>query len=361
MRPSLFQYESNYNYRKTASQSTAFGVGFIGSSRIGTVVSGYNAQFQSLYSSLNIERMELSNKLSEKLATNPTYKSMRSDGVDLAWKYEKADIEMGGKGSNNWNQTERQEIRDTGRVRGSEGHHQKNVADHVEDQSNPDNIKFYRDRQEHLQEGHNGDWKNSTDAPMIDKNKMLTKTNAKRIVKQELIGVGLVAAVSFGIGASIEVIATLAVEGISAESVKASMINGAKAGLKSAVIGVGTYALTRVISTTLQRVFNIGQAFAQTSAVVIIGIGFAVGEFILLKKRGYSTKDAGFAAGKGLLMGIGIYALSQIPYCGAYLAVAVSIIYISITIAKDVCQQKFLKELDINAVLWNAPVLKLEG
>lgn len=361
MRPSLFQYESKYNYRKSASQSSALGVGFIGSSRIGAVVSGYNAQFQSLSTSLNAERLNLQNGLDKELIADSTFKGYRSKGVKLAWEYEKADIEMGGKGSNNWNRAERQEIRDTGHVRGSEGHHQKNVADHPKEQANPDNIKFYRDKQEHLEKGHDGNWKNSTDSPMIDKNKMLEKTNAKRIVKQELIGVGLVAAVSFGIGASIEVIATLAVEGISAESVKASMINGAKAGLKSAVIGVGTYALTRVISTTLQRVFNIGQAFAQTSAVVIIGIGFAVGEFILLKKRGYSTKDAGFAAGKSLLMGIGIYALSQIPYCGAYLAVAVSIIYISITIAKDVCQQKFLKELDINAVLWNAPVLKLEG
>ena len=361
MKSSLFQYESKCNYRKSAAQISSLGVGFIGSTRVGAVVSAYNSQFQSLYSSLNTERMELSNKLSEHLSNNPAYMEMRSKGVDLAWKYEKADIEMGGKGSNNWNQSERHEIRDTGHVRGSEGHHQKNVADHPKDQANPDNIKFYRDRQEHLNEGHDGNWQNSTDAPMIDKNKMLQRTNAKRVIKKELQGVGLVAAVSFGIGASIEIIATLAVEGISVESVKASLINGAKAGLKSAAIGIGTYAITRIVSSVLQRVFHLGQTFAQGSAVVIVAIGFAIGEFILLKKQGYSTKDAALSAGKSLLIGIGIFALSQIPYCGVYISIAVSIIYISITVAKDVCQQKFLKELDYNAVLWNAPVLRLEG
>lgn len=361
MRPSLFQYESKYNRRQSAAQSSSLGVGFIGASRIGTVVTGYNAQFQSFYSSLNANRTDLANKLSNHLSSNPTYTGMRNDGVSLAWDYEKADIEMGGKGSNNWNRAERQEIMDNGSVRGSEGHHQKNVADHPKDQANPDNIKFYRDRQEHLNEGHDGNWQNSTDAPMIDKNKMLQRTNTKRIIKKELQGVGLVAAVSFGIGASIEIIATLAIEGISAESVKASLINGAKAGLKSAAIGIGTYAITRIVSSVLQRVFHLGQAFAQGSAVVIVGIGFAIGEFVLLKKQGYSTKDAALSAGKNLLIGLGIFAISQIPVCGAYLAVAVSIIYISSTVAKDVCQQKFLKELDYNAVLWNAPVLRLEG
>lgn len=361
MRPSLFQYEKKYNNRKSIAQSSSLGVGFVGASRVGVVVSGYNAQFQSLYSSLNAERADVANKLADKLSTDPSYTGMRSKGVDLAWKYEKADVQMGGKGSNNWNQAERKELLHHGRIRNKPGHHEKNVADHKELQADPDNIKFFDSTEDHLMEGHGGDFRNSTDAPLIDKNKMLRMTNTKRVVKQELQGIGLVAAVSFGIGASIEIIATLAVEGISADSVKASLINGAKAGLKSAVIGIGTYTVTRIVSSVLQRVFNLGQAFAQTSAVVIVGIGFAVGEFILLKKQGYSTKDAAIAAGKSLLMGLGIYALSQIPYCGAYLAVAASIIYISFTIAKDVHQQKFLKDLDYKAVLWNAPIFQVEG
>ena len=39
------------------------------------------------------------------------------------------------------------------KVRGAEGHHQKNVADHPEDQGDPDNIKFYKSRKEHLEKG----------------------------------------------------------------------------------------------------------------------------------------------------------------------------------------------------------------
>ena len=361
MRPSLFQYESKYNYRKSSAQNSSLGAGFIGASGVGAVVSAYNAEFNSIYSSLNAERLDAANLLKNRLAPDPSYTGMRSKGVELAWKYEKADVQMGGKGSNNWNRAERQEILDKGHIRKYPGHHEKNVADHPDQQANPDNIKFFRSADEHLTEGHGGSFRNSTDGPLSDKNKMIKKTNTKRVIKKELQGIGLVAAVSFGIGASIEIIATLAVEGISAESVKASLINGAKAGLKSAVIGIGTYSVTRIVSSVLQRVFNLGQTFAQTSAVVIVGVGFAVGEFILLKKQGYSTKDASLAAGKSLLIGLGVFALSQIPYCGAYLVVAVSIIYISFTVAKDVYQQRFLKDLDYKAVLWNAPVLKLEG
>ena len=98
------------------------------------------------------------------LAADPNFRGSRSKGVKLAWKYEKADIEMGGKGSANWNENQRQEILENGKVRGAEGHHQRNVADHPEDQADPNNIKYYKSREEHLQEGHGGDFKNESDA-----------------------------------------------------------------------------------------------------------------------------------------------------------------------------------------------------
>jgi len=82
---------------------------------------------------------------------------------------------MGGKGSADWSPAQQEEILQNrsdvvnksktvdgkqvnpkGGVRGTEGHHQKNAADHPEHQANPDNIKFYKDKPSHLEEGHGG-------------------------------------------------------------------------------------------------------------------------------------------------------------------------------------------------------------
>ncbi|MEG2857756.1 MAG: hypothetical protein RR994_03985, partial [Clostridia bacterium] len=89
----------------------------------------------------------------------------RNFGVKRAWEYEQADVKMGGKGSGNWNKQERGQIRERGTVRNSQGHHQKNVANHPEEQADPDNIKFYRTQKEHLEKGHNGDFRNESDGP----------------------------------------------------------------------------------------------------------------------------------------------------------------------------------------------------
>ena len=111
----------------------------------------FNNQLNSFLDVLHAERNRIANKVAEGLANDPGYKGARNDGVKLAWDYEKADVEMGGRGSSKWNNSQRQEIKDTGRVRGAEGHHQKNVSDHPEDQGDPDNIKFYKSKKEHLE------------------------------------------------------------------------------------------------------------------------------------------------------------------------------------------------------------------
>ena len=107
-----------------------------------------------------------------------------------------------------------QEIKETGKVRGAEGHHQKNVADHPEDQGDPDNIKFYKSRKEHLEKGHNGDFHNSSDAPKIDKDKMLKKTNSKRVFRNEIKGIGIAAAIGIGVGFTIGFAVSLAQTGV---------------------------------------------------------------------------------------------------------------------------------------------------
>ena len=110
----------------------------------GIVTTIFDNECNRYISILAEERIQLNNKVMESLKINPMYNDARSKGVKLAWKYEKADITMGGRGSADWNHSECQEILKMGKVQqkivngnweGPEGHHQKNVADYPKEQA----------------------------------------------------------------------------------------------------------------------------------------------------------------------------------------------------------------------------------
>lgn len=307
-----------------------------------STTSRFNTQCKEFVTNLRELSQRYNAKVRQVVALAPTYTGSRQQGVKLAWKYEKADVEMGGKGSANWNESQRQEIRETGTVRGAEGHHQRNVADHPEDQADPDNIKFYKSREEHLKEGHQGDFRNESDASKINKEEMLQRTNRKRVIKNELKGAGIAAIIGFVSGASIGFIVTIAQNGISPESIKDAAINGGKAGLEGAAFGlinhvgtrligdIATNAMTGLLSNFgIEITENITKACNMGIAGSIAIITFSVYQFVRLKRNGATTKDALQSVGKGALVSVASLAVTvivQSVYGGpAALAVSVGI------------------------------------
>lgn len=307
-----------------------------------STTNNFNTQCNEFVTNLRELTQRYNVKVKQALAVDPNFRGSRSKGVKLAWKYEKADIEMGGKGSANWNESQRQEILENGKVRGAEGHHQRNVADHPEDQADPHNIKYYKSREEHLQEGHGGNFKNESDAPKIDKEAMLERTNLKRVVKNELKGAGIAAIIGFVSGASIGFIVTIAQNGISPDSIKNATINAGKAGLNGAAFGlinhigtrligdIATNAMTGLLSNCgIQITENITKACNMGIAGSIAIITFTVYQFIQLKKSGISTKDALCSVGKGAIVSVSSLAVTvlvQAAYGGpAALAVSIGI------------------------------------
>ena len=115
-----------------------------------STTNSFNIQCREFTENLRELSQRYNAKVRQAVALDSTYKSSRSQGVKLAWKYEKADVEMGGNGTANWNESQKQEILERGSVRGAEGHHQRNVAAHPEDQADPDNIKFYKIGRAHV-------------------------------------------------------------------------------------------------------------------------------------------------------------------------------------------------------------------
>ncbi len=242
-------------------------------------------------------------------AQGQTYTGMRDKGVKLAWRYEKADVEMGGKGSSNWSEAQRKEILSKGKVRGQEGHHINSVAEHPDEQTNPNNIRFLS-RKKHL-EHHNGDFRNSTSGKMIDKNKMLQRTNFGRVIKNEIIGISAAAAIGFGIGFSISVVTSLAVSGFNPDSIKIALITGTKMGVKSAMISTVGYTIGRIVTCAVQKVLqklaislteNLSKAVCAGITGSITIMAFAVIEFYHLRKDGKTVKDAVLCAMKHALL-----------------------------------------------------------
>jgi len=307
----------------------------------------------------DIARLDLS-------APNPT---ARNTGVSRAWQYEQADIEMGGKGSAGWNKSQRLEIRETGKVRGAEGHHQQNVSDHPEQQANPDNINFFPNREEHLEKGHGGNWDNETNAPLIDKNEMLENTNACRVYKNELRGFGLAVAIGAGVGMTIGFAVTLAQSGVTPESLKLAIAEGAKAGSEAGILSAFTYGIGRTIgevatkavsgllanlgitiTENISKMCNIGVVGALTIAV------FSAYQFIKLKRQGIATRDALMQIGKQALFSLSLLAVSLAVQgiwggpAGIIVSLSFGIILISYTIVDTVKQRRSAEKIRIYVI-----------
>lgn len=353
--------------RITASYSGGIGAAAISSTSFYTAATttGYNNQLQSFLTDLNQKRASDASRL-DLTKPNP---NARNRGVQRAWEYERADVEMGGKGSAEWTEEQLEEIRANGKVRGAEGHHQRNVADHPEQQADPDNIKFYKDRQTHLDEGHGGDWHNESDADTIDKNEMLKKTNSKRVWKNELHGLGIAVAIGAGIGMTIGFVTTLAQSGVTPDSLKLALAEGAKGGLESGLLSAVGYGVGRTIgevatqavagalenlgltiTDNLSKMINMGTVGALTIVV------FSAYQFIKLKCHGVATKDALIQVGKQALFSLSLLAVSIAAKgiwggaAGIIVSVSIGIIMISYSVVDSVHQRHFAEKIRVYTI-----------
>jgi hypothetical protein len=289
----------------------------------------FNNQFDGIYKDLNKLRQEYQQQVNELLASGNTPKdTLRDKGVELAWKYENGELKMGGDGTRDWTQEQRQEIFERGKVRSFEGHHINSVADNPSQQANPDNVEFLEeDRKsdgvrEHF-EKHGRNWKNQTEGDLIDRNDRLDKANDKRVFKNELAGIGAAVAIGLGIGFTLGFVVTLAQSGISTEGLKNAAIIGAKSGVEGAILGVANHLVVRGIGEMATNALkgvagNLGLTITEniTKMCNMAALGgltivvFSVYQFVKLKLAGYSTKDCLLRVGKSAAFSASVLLIS---------------------------------------------------
>lgn len=321
----------------------------------GTITVGYNNQFNFLTDSLNVQKNKLAQTVQQKLFQDANYKGSRNAGVKLAWQYEKADIEMGGNGSANWTPDEKNQILNskTGTVSGAEGHHQKNVVDHPKYQANPDNIKFYKTKQEHLQEGHNGNFQNESDASFIDKNKMLENTNHKRVFFNEIKGASISAAIGFGVALTISAVVELAIMGIEAVDVNDLVLHSLRSGLEGGMISSIVYCSGRMVSSFMQKhgidlLTKVGTLINYAVVGTVSIVLMSTIQFIKMKINGAETSEAFRQVGKNVLYSTSILAVSIIAQglCGGYAGLIVSTSVGLIILSANVVNSSYERKLN---------------
>lgn len=351
----------NSSYVGGVSAVTISGVSFTTMS----TTNGYNAQLNGYLAKLNSLRVGDAQRYD---LSSPN-QAARNMGVKRAWMYEKADIEMGGNGSANWSSEEKAQILENDTVRGAEGHHQQNVSDHPEQQANPDNIKFYKTRDEHLQDGHDGNWDNESNKPMTDKNKMLQKTNSKRVLKNELKGLGMAVAIGAGVGLTIGLITTLAQSGITPDTLKLATIEGIKSGTESGFMSAVSYGIGRTISEVASQAISgviesagitITENVSKMVNIGVVGtltiVVFSAYQFIKLKIKGVATKEALIQTGKQALFSLSLLAVSIAAQgiwggaAGIIVSISIGIIIITYSVVDTVHQRHFAEKIQIYTI-----------
>lgn len=366
---SLTFYQQTKAKYRSVNSSYAGGVSAVPISGVSfttmSITNGYNAQLKEYLRNLNTLRAR---DAQEYNLSSPN-QAARNMGVKRAWMYEKADIEMGGSGSANWSAEEKAQILEHDSVRGAEGHHQQNVSDHSEQQANPDNIKFYKTKDEHLQDGHDGNWDNESNKPMTDKNKMLEKSNSKRVFKNELKGLGLAVAIGSAVGLTIGFITTLAQSGITPDTLKLATIEGLKSGAESGMLSAVGYGIGRTIGEVASQAIsgvlkNIGITITENISkmvkMCVVGaltiVVFSIYQFIKLKLKGVATIEALIQTGKQALFSLSLLAVSIAAQgiggvaAGIIVSVSIGVIMITYYVADAVHQRHFAEKIRIYAI-----------
>ena len=152
---------------------------------------------------------------------------------------------------------------------------------------------------------------------------MLKKTNGRRVIKNEIRGLGIAAAIGAGVGFTIGFTVTLAQSGITPESIKFALAEGGKSGLSSGVQSVVSYGIGRTIGQLAVSAVegwlpNIGISVTENIAKMcnmgVIGsitiIAFSVYQFFKLTHNGATVKEAAIAVRDQALFSLSLLAIS---------------------------------------------------
>lgn len=339
----------------------------------GNVTTAFNNQLNGFINNLNAKRSAVNIELQNELANNPSFKGLRSKGVSLAWEYEQADIAMGGRGTveGGWTDSEIQQIKQNGKpkiydpsydaCRTPEGHHINSVSGHEDMQANPDNIRFYKSRKDHIDKGHKGNVNNPSEGALIDKNAHLRNTNRLRVFRNELRGVAVSAGIGFCIGFALSTIAKLALKGISSVDLGELIIHSVGSGIESAFLSSLGYGVSRLTTLGLQKIgFDLTNGIGSIANFAAVGLAvlavMSIYQYLKLRVDGMSKEEAIAPVAKQTIFSISMLCVSILAQgiyggCGGIIvSTSIGVIYFGYNLIGMIVQSKKAEKLRVETI-----------
>ncbi len=275
--------------------------------------------------------------------------SIADRAVNLAWRWEKAILELGGRGTRKWTTEQVNEIIKYGKpsnfngqkVDRWEGHHIKNVADYPLQQGDADNIDLLT-RSEHLA-AHDGDWRRGTSGPAHNRGKQIRAL----MLRSELSALGIATGIGFGIGMAFSLLDRDA-------SVKQHFLQGLDGAAVSGVSYIGgRLAAQLFLKTSLSKSMQFAGIGAAGS------VAAAIYTYAKLRGSGVSQRHALSTTGAQLgvsLSGVFIITLAKCPW-GPGGGVLAGLMYAAI-VSSHFWQKSQMRKLRIKEIELLQPALE---
>ncbi len=205
-------------------------------------------------------------------------------------------------------------------------------------------------------------------------NKILKETGTTRkvnhaILKNELSGLGLAVAIGAGIGLTIGFITTLAQTGVTPDSLKIAIAEGARAGVESGSLAAVSYGIGRTLGEVATKAItgamqNLGMGISE-NMIKMVNMGvvgtmttivFSVYQFIKQKLNSMETREALIQVGKQALFSMSLLAVSIAAQgiwggsAGIIVSISVGIIMIIYAVCDAIHQRHIAEEIRVYTI-----------
>lgn len=231
-------------------------------------------------------------------------------------------------------------------------HHRTSISSDETKQSNIDNLDTLKTSdhdKKHSYINEDGQEKVDYKRPVNEKERNrigeLEKLNKKRVLKNEVKGLGITLLVAGGVGFSVGFVVQLAQGGLNPNSMKYAFIAGANSGVDSMIVAGGSYVLSRTIGMKASEVLLdeiidkfgthiSGAVLNNVVSAVSMGVSGSISimvsmiyQFTKLKIQGYSTKESLLRIGRSAKISFTILGMSVIAQgiWGGHIGMVVSI------------------------------------
>lgn len=194
-----------------------------------------------------------------------------------------------------------------------EYHHRESISSNPQKQSMADNIDVLdtttHDQKHVDSETGKINYKKLVNEEPLNRTGDMIKGNKARVLRNELTGLGLAAAIGLGLGVTMSLVSGLARVGLDSEQIGDVVFNSLATGAESGMIAAATYAAGRGMTQLL----SITGAMANFAAVGVLSTMIVCTyQFVKLKLNGASTSEALALTGRTALTSMTILAVSLI-------------------------------------------------